>query len=123
MAGNSDLVRAYGKSVEVFAGSVTGNGASNAVITTGKASLASCVITATGKYTLTLKDRGAALLGVQLTVGGATGASNAKLARPVTVNSTAKTVTIEVTDLATPSLINLATTDTMYVMVLYARVS
>lgn len=121
MAGNSDLLRAYGKDVEVQVGTITGNGANDGVVATGTASLESLEHTDTGKYTLTLKERGSSILGVHLSVQGATGASEAKLARAVTINQTAKTITVEVADLATPSLQNLATTDTLHVMVLTGR--
>jgi hypothetical protein len=121
MAGNSNPIKAYGKDVELHVGTVTGNAGGNGVVATGKASISSCAITATGKYTLTLKERGNSLLGVHLCVGGATGAADAKLARPVSINQTAKTITFEVVDLATPSLINLAATDTLYVMVATGR--
>lgn len=121
MAGNSDLLRAYGKDVEVQVGTITGNGANDGVVATGTASLESLEHTATGKYTLTLKERGSSILGVHLSVQGATGASEAKLARAVTINQTAKTITVEVADLASPSLQDLATTDTLHGMVLTGR--
>lgn len=121
MAGNSDLLRAYGKDVEVHVGTVTGNGANDGVVATGKSSIASLDQTATGKYTLTLKERGNSILGVHLSVQGATGAAAAKMARAVTINQAAKTITVEVVDLATPSLADLATTDTLHVMVLTGR--
>lgn len=121
MAGNSDLLRAYGKDVEVHVGTVTGNAAADGVVATGTSSLASLDWTATGKYTLTLKERGNSILGVHLSVQGATGAAAAKMARAVTINQAAKTITVEVVDLATPSLADLATTDTLHVMVLTGR--
>lgn len=121
MAGNSDWTRAYGKDVEFHVGTVTGNAAANGVVATGKPSIASLVWTATGKYTLTLKERGSSVLGVHLSVQGATGAAAAKVARAVTINQAAKTVTVEVVDLATPSLADLAATDTLHVLVLTGR--
>jgi hypothetical protein len=121
MAGNSDWTRAYGKDVEFHVGTVTGNGANDGVVATGKPSIVSLDQTATGKYTLTLKERGNSILGVHLSVQGATGASETKVARAVTINQTAKTVTLEVVDVATPTLQDLATTDTLHVLVITGR--
>jgi hypothetical protein len=122
MAGNSDPVKAYGKDVELLVGTVTGNGAADGVVATGSPSISSLAHAGvTGKYTLTLKERGATMLGVHLSVQGATSAAEAKVARAVSINQAAKTVTVEVCDLVSPALADLDSTDTLHVLVAVGR--
>lgn len=118
---SSDPVRAFGRDVELQVGTVTGNGAAAGVVATGSKSIASLAHSgATGKYTLTLKERGYKILYVGFSVQGPTGAANHLHAVPVTINQAAKTVTVEVADLD-KALTDLSTSHTLHVLVATGR--
>ncbi len=117
---SSDPVRAFGRDVEFQVGTVTGNGANDGVVATGTLSITSLEHTATGKYTLTLKERGNKILYAGFSVQGPTAAANHFHAVPVTINQAAKTITLEVADLD-KSLSDLTTSHTLHVLVATSR--
>lgn len=99
----------------------TGNGAASAVLSAGKG-VTSLAWTATGKYTLTLQEVGSTFIGATFGYQGVTGASTTKVAKAVEYNSSAKTLTVEVCDVATPTLADLTDdTDFLTIVVWFGR--
>ncbi len=66
---------------------------------------------AVGRYTITFKHVGEVFLGAILSVQGAAGAATTFVARPTVYTASTKTLTIDVTDCATPTNHDLATTE------------
>lgn len=104
---NRDQISLTGKCVGAAAANPTG------VKGIGIASIA---YVSTGKYTITLADKYAALLGAQFTVIDSTGLTLSNVFISAETVATSKTITIEVFGGATtvaPTRRNLATTDTL----------
>lgn len=70
---------------------------------------------ATGQYKITFAEVGKNLLGAMLSVQAAAGAATSFIARPTVYSASAKTLTFDVTDLATPTNHDLATTEYVHI--------
>ena len=66
---------------------------------------------ATGRYKITFAEVGEVYLGAVFSVQGAAGAATSFMARPTVYSATDKTLTFDVTDLATPTNHDLATSE------------
>ncbi len=75
---------------------------------------------ATGTYKILFDEVGEVFLGATLFVMAATGAATSFIARPTVYDATAKTLTFDVTDLATPTNHDLATTEQIWITAAWA---
>ncbi len=90
----------------------TGGGASsNCTRTSGRGITSVNYNSATGQYIITFANVGEVFLGALLSVQGAAGAATSFIARPTVYSASGKTLTFDVTDLATPTNHDLATTE------------
>ncbi len=74
---------------------------------------------ATGQYKITFREVGKVYLGALFSVQGAAGAATSFIARPTVYSASGKTLTFDVTDLATPTNHDLATTEVVTIAVFW----
>ncbi len=75
---------------------------------------------ATGTYKITFREVGEVFLGATFHVMAATGAATSFIARPTVYSASGKTLTFDVTDLATPTNHDLATTEQIWITASWA---
>lgn len=111
------------RNVYTIVGKCVGNGVSNPTALKGKG-IATVTRTALGKYTITLNDKWAALLSVDLTFIDSTGANQFTYNVVSETVASTKTINISVFSSATavaPGLADLATTTTMKMCIMLSN--
>jgi hypothetical protein len=104
----------------MIAGTWLGGGAaSNCTRQTGRHITSVNYNAAAGRYIITFASVGEVFLGCWLSVQGAAGAATSFIARPTVYSASAGTLTIDVTDLATPTNHDLATTEVLHILALW----
>lgn len=110
-----DVKSVHPKVWSVCARYTGGGAASNMTKTAGNGIASVNYNSATGAYIITFNDVGAVFLGGTLTAltGGTTAAQ--KVVNPVVYSSSAKTLTIFITDVATPTAADLSTSEQLWI--------
>ncbi len=109
--------------VECFARFTGGGAAADCTKTAsaGGRNVTSCTYNAaTGCYKITFADVGEVFLGAFFEVMAATGAATQFVVHPIAYSATTKTLTICVTDVATPTAHDLATTEQLWMRAVWA---
>ena len=118
--GHISHVRTVGTDVCEIIGIWKGGGAAaNCTRSAGRGITSVNYNAATGRYIITFDDVGESLINVQLAVQAAAGAATSFIARPTVYSASAKTLTFDVTDLATPTNHDLATTEFVHIRVVF----
>lgn len=121
--GNASMMRLNEPNTQCVSASFTGGGAATAwTKVDGDGISAVTYNAATGKFKVTFNDVGVSILAAWGTVNRAAGSAPLIINFvPSTLSQTAKTVDIEVWDLATPSLVDPANTTTAYLFVIFKK--
>lgn len=99
----------------------TGGGASaNMTKAAGRGISSVAYNAAAGCYLITFTEVGKVFLGGNMSVLSATGTTTAYVAHPIAYSSTAKTLSIYVSDLATPTAHDLSTSEELWVHFVWA---
>lgn len=93
----------------------TGAGASDLTKKVGNPVIKSVTRSGTGAYTINLNNVGGTFLGARYHILNAAGASNKRIASTIAYSASGKTVTFEVSDLATPTLQDLTTANDIFI--------
>lgn len=88
-----------------------GGAAADCTRTSGRGISTVTYNSATGQYKITFANVGEVFLGALFSVQGAAGAATSFIARPTVYSASAKTLTFDVTDVATPTNHDLALTE------------
>lgn len=88
-----------------------GGAAADCTRTSGRGITSVKYNSATGRYIITFDSVGEVFLGALFSVQGAAGAATSFIARPTVYSASGKTLTIDVSDLATPTNHDLALTE------------
>lgn len=109
-------------SVAAISGIATGGGAAaDMTITAGCRGITSIAYNAaTGAYLITFAEVGANFLGAWFSVLSATGTTTAYVAHPVVYSAANKTLSIYVSDIATPTAHDLSTSEQLMIRVEWA---
>ena len=97
-----------------------GGSASNMTKVSGTGISSVAYNSATGAYIITFNNVGGTFLGAWFGLGTAGSTSAQTVANWIAYSATAKTLTIFITDVATPTAKDLATTETLNIMALWA---
>lgn len=92
-----------------------GGAAGNCTRTSGRGISSVDYNSATGKYVITFAEVGEYFLGARIDIMSADGASTSFLGRPCVYSASAKTLTVNVSDVATPTNHDLATSESMVI--------
>lgn len=96
-----------------------GGAAANCTRQSGRGIVSVNYNSATGQYIILFDDVGEVYLGAVFSVQAAAGAATSFLARPTVYSAANKTLTFDVTDLATPTNHDLATTEVVTIDVMW----